>query len=213
MGWYNWRGHSYHSKSAPVARPARRSAPRLPAGIVARSTSNRISVAHRARRSRPGIPPVRGLAAFGLDSASCLVLCGCGPAGTAQCPRWKARGPDWRPTVRRPVGRPSGLPAFRAPSARCSGRATRSLAPLTAATRRRGPPKSPTADPLFLLREKIAPASGLRSAPLFSLRSKTGTSLRGSVAALPHPFQGVLAADFVVVSRGAQAPPKADRAR
>jgi len=160
----------------------------------------------------PGIVPGRGLARSRELGILPRFLRG-GPAGSAQCRRWKARRPRWRATVRRPVGRPLVLPAFRSPSARCSGRATRSLAPLTAATRRRGPPKSPTAARFSRLRLENRPAFGLRSAPLFSLRSKTGTSLRGSVASLPHPFQGVLAAGEAGVSRGAQAPPKADRAR
>jgi len=212
VGRYKWRRHSYHRKNTPVARPARRSPARHPARAGAEAQPMVDRRASCAAVPGPGIVPGRGLARSRELGILPRFLRG-GPAGSAQCRRWKARRPRWRATVRRPVGRPLVLPAFRAPSARCSARATRSLAPLTAAARRRGPPKSPTADPLFSLREKIAPASGLRSVPVFSLRSKTGTSLRGSVAALPHPFQGVLAADFVVVSRGAQAPPKADRAR
>ena len=134
------------------------------------------------------------------------IICVSSPAGAAHCPRWKARGPDWRPSVRHAVAWPLVLTRLSLAALVAAAGCARLAAP--------SPPLRGGENPL----KALQPTRFFRSAKKArrlpgSVRPASRASLRGSFASLTHPFQGVLAADFVGVSGGGLRPPALGSAR
>jgi len=139
-----------------------------------------------------------------LCASSCRASCVFRPAGTAHCPRWKARGPDCRPSVRHAVAWPLVSHAFREPTARCSGW----LAP---------PSRTLTAlrggeHPLKALRQLRFSRPRLQKQAVSGLRSVSFAGLTPGIgAARLTPFRGCSPPTSSAPRVGAFGPPHSDR--